>query len=131
MVGVAFNGGHHFGVNDVLEVTLVHKDVVNEVPMFGQGMHPGCLKSVILLEDGVSDDKLLLSAKLQLQAPVVIAVTNAVSAKYSFPGICILAHSSIEITKDYHLWTNELSVRQGSGRSGFNPRSSHIKDLKI
>ena len=66
-------------------------------------MHPGCFKSVLLLKDGVGDHKLLLSAKLQQQAPIVIAVTNTVSAKYSFPGIWILAHSSIEITKDYPL----------------------------
>ena len=103
MVGVAFNSGHHFDVNDVLEVTLVHKDVVNEVPMFRPRMHPGCYKSLLLLEDGVGDDMLLLNAKIQQQALVIVAVTNAVSAKYSFPGICILAHSSIEITKDYHL----------------------------
>ena len=71
--------------------------------MFGPRMHPGCFKSVLLLEDGVGDDKLLLSAKLQQQAPIVIVVANATSAKYYFPGICILAHSSIEITKDYNL----------------------------
>ena len=97
MVGVAFNTGHHFGVNDILGVTLVHKNVVSEVAMFGPRMHPGCFKSVLLLEDGVGN-KLLLSTKLQQQAPVVVAVTN-VSAKYSFPGICILAHSGIEITR--------------------------------
>ena len=102
MVSVAFSAGHHFGVNDVLEVTLVHKNVINEMQMFGPGMHPGCFKSVLLLEDSVGDDKLLLSTKLQQQVPVVIAVTNSMFAKYSFPGICILAHSSIEITKDYH-----------------------------
>ena len=45
MVGVVFSTGHHFGVNDVLEVTPVHKDVVNEVPMFGPRMHSGCFKS--------------------------------------------------------------------------------------
>ena len=61
-------------------------------------MYPGCFAG-----SGVGDDKLLLSAKLQQQAPVVIAVTNAMSVKYSFPGICFLAHSSIEITKDYLL----------------------------
>ena len=33
--------------------------------MFGPRMYPGCLKSVLLLEDAVGDDKLLLSAKFQ------------------------------------------------------------------
>ena len=103
LVGVAFSAGHHFGVNDVLEVTLVRKDIVNEVPIFGPRLHPGCFKSVLLLEDGVGDDKLVLSEKLQQQVPVVFAVTNDVSAKYSFLGIYILAHSSIENINDYHL----------------------------
>ena len=103
MVSVAFSARYHFDVNDVLEVTLVHKDVVNEVWMFGPRLYPDCFKSVLLLEDGADDDKLLLSVKLQQQAPVVVAFTNVVSAKYSFPEICILAHSSTEITKDYHL----------------------------
>ena len=82
---------------------LVYKDVVNELPMFGPKMHPGCLKSVHLVEDGIGEDKLMLSAKLQQQEPFVVGVTDAVSAKYSFPGIWILAYSSNEITKDYHL----------------------------
>lgn len=60
--------------------------------MFGLRMHPGCFKTVFLLEDGIGDDKLLLSAKLQQQVSFVIAVTNAVSAKYFFLGICILVH---------------------------------------
>ena len=103
MVGEAFSTGHHCGVNDVLEVIFVHKDKVNEVPIFRPIMHLGFFKSFLLLEDDVSGGKLLLSAKLQQQAPAVVAFTNAVSAKYTFPGICILAHSNIEITKDYHL----------------------------
>ena len=71
--------------------------------MFGPRMRSGCFKSVLLLEEGFGDGKLLLSAELQQQAPVVVAVTNAVCAKYSFPGICLLAHPIIEINKDYHL----------------------------
>ena len=59
--------------------------------------------SVLLLEDGIGENKLLLNAKLQQQASVVVAVTKVVSAKYVFPEICILVHSNIEITKDYHL----------------------------
>ena len=65
-------------------------------------MHPACVKSDLLLENGVGDDKLLLSAKLQLLVPVVFVVTNTVSAEYYFPRICILTHSSSEITKDYN-----------------------------
>ena len=72
MVSVAFSAGHHFDLNDVLEVMLVRKDIVNYVRIFGLKMHQGCFKSVLLLEDGV--DKLLLSAKLQQQVPIVCQV---------------------------------------------------------
>ena len=61
MVGVAFSTGLHFGVNDVLEVTLVHKDVVQEMPMFAPSMHSVCLP--FCWKNGVGDDKLLLRAK--------------------------------------------------------------------
>ena len=66
-------------------------------------MQPGCLQTVLLLKDGVDDDQLLLRAQLQQQAPIVIAVSNAMSTKHSFPGSCVLAHSGIEVAKDYHL----------------------------
>ena len=62
----------------------------------------GCFKSVLLVEDSFGDDKLPQTAKLQEQAPVVVVVINAVYANYSLPWICILAHSSTEITKDFH-----------------------------
>ena len=101
MVGETFSVGYHFGVNDFLDVKLMHKHVPNEGPMIWPRMHPGCFKSVLLLED-VGDDKFLLSAKLQQKATIVVAVTKAVSATYFLPGICILAHSSIEINKDYY-----------------------------
>ena len=81
----------------------MHKVVVNEMLMFGPRMHPSCFRSVLFLEDGIGDYKLQLSAKLRQQAPVVVAVTNTMSAKYSFPEICILTNSSIEITNGYHL----------------------------
>ena len=48
--------------------------------MFGPRMHPGCFKSVLFLEDGVGGDELLLSAKLQQQALVIVAVTNTMFA---------------------------------------------------
>ncbi len=34
----------------------MHKDIVNEVPIFGLWMYPGCFQTVFLLEDGVADD---------------------------------------------------------------------------
>jgi hypothetical protein len=52
-------------------------------------MHPGCFQAVILL----------LSAKLQQQAFIVVAVANAAFAKNSF----LDRASGIEVAKDYTL----------------------------
>lgn len=82
-----FCTGLHFGLKDTFDDSLMHKNVVYELLPFRPKMHPCCFKTVLLLEDDARDDNLLLSAKLQQQAPVAIAVTNAVSAKYSFLGI--------------------------------------------
>ena len=101
MISVTFCAGHHSGVQDVLEVSLAHYDMVDEVPMFGPGMHPGCLQAVFLLEDGVCDGELLLCTELQQQAPVVIAVTNTMFPNDSFPSFRIFAHPGVEVTKDY------------------------------
>ena len=48
--------------------------------MFGVWVSPYCFEPVLLLEQGVGDDKLMLRTELQKQVPVVIAVANSVSA---------------------------------------------------
>ena len=72
------------------------------MPVFRPRVHPGCFQTIFLLEGSVSDDEMLLCAEFQQKASVVIAISNAVFPKDSFPGLCILTHSGIEITKDYH-----------------------------
>ena len=59
---------------------LPSQDVVQEVPVFGAWVSLCCLEPIHLLEQGVGDDKLILRAELQKQAPVVIAIANSVSA---------------------------------------------------
>lgn len=69
-------------------------------------MGRGCIQVVFrmsfLLEDGIGDDKLLFHAKLKQQAPIFVAVSDAVSTKNSFPGNCVLAHSGVKVPKDYY-----------------------------
>ena len=40
-----------------IQVTAPDSDVVNEVPVFGSGMHPRSLVHVTVLEESVCDDK--------------------------------------------------------------------------
>ena len=58
---------------------LPSQDVVQEVPVFGAWVSPCCLEPILLLEQGVGDDKLMLRTEFQKQASVVIAVANSVS----------------------------------------------------
>lgn len=63
VASVSFCTGHHFGAKDVFDVSMVYNNIVYEVPVFGSWTYPGCFKTDLLLEDGVDDDKLWLSAK--------------------------------------------------------------------
>ena len=58
---------------------LPSQDVVQEVPAFGAWVSPCCLEPILLLEQGVGDDKLMLRTELQKQLPIVIAVAKSLS----------------------------------------------------
>ena len=58
---------------------LLSQDVVQEMPVLEALVSPCCLEPILLLEQGVGDDKLILRTELQKQTPVVIAVANSVS----------------------------------------------------
>ena len=60
-------------------VSLPSLGVVQGVPVFGAWVPLFCFEPVLLLEQGVGDDKLMLRTELQKQTPVVIAVANFLS----------------------------------------------------
>ena len=47
--------------------------------MCGAWVSPCCLEPILLLEQGVGDDKLMLRTELQKQALIVIAAANSMS----------------------------------------------------
>ena len=47
--------------------------------MFGTWVSLYCLEPILLLEQGVGDDKLMPRTELQKQAPKAIAVVNSMS----------------------------------------------------
>ena len=77
---------------------LLSQDVVQEVPVLGAWVSPCCLERIILLEQGVGDDKLMLRTELQKQASTVIAVANSVSTWDSFPQFEVSFHSCVEVS---------------------------------
>ena len=77
---------------------LPSQEVVQEVPVFGACVSPCCLEPILLLEQGVGDDKLMLRTELQKQSPIVIAVANSMTSYDSFPQFKVSSHSCIEVS---------------------------------
>ena len=60
-----------------------------------------------------------------------LIISLILSSHKMWKGMCHIVFSPAQIIIFYILyWSCEYSVRQWPGRSGFNPRSSHTKDLK-
>ena len=49
--------------------------------MFELRMHPGCLQTIFLLENGIHDDKLMLHTELSEKALISNACMNTMSPK--------------------------------------------------
>ena len=62
------------------------------------GVSPRCLEPILLLEQGVGDDKLMLRTELQKQVPIVIAVANSMTSYDSFAQFEVSSHSCIEVS---------------------------------
>ena len=52
---------HNMGYLNVLDISLPDDNKVNQVPLFGYWVHPGCLVLVSLMKDGVGDAQHVLS----------------------------------------------------------------------
>ena len=56
-----------------------------------------------MLKDCVGDDKLVLCAELEQEAPIVVTVPDAMSSEDSLPRLTVLPNSSVEVAKDKDL----------------------------
>ena len=86
VVSAALRTGHHTRALNFFQAPLAHMHIAKKMPMLGPKMHASCFRAIFLLKDCFVNGKLVLSAKLEQEAPIVITVTNAVPTKYSFPG---------------------------------------------
>ena len=66
-------------------------------------MHPGSFQAVLLLKDCVGDDKLVLCAELEQEAPIVVTVTDTMSSEDSLPRLTVLPNSGVEVAEDKDL----------------------------
>ena len=87
---------------------LPGQDVVQEVPVFEAWVSPCCLEPILLLEQGVGDDKLMLRTELQKQVPIVIAVANSMTSYDSFAQFEVSSHSCVKSPDEFVFGVNLL-----------------------
>ena len=84
-----------------IQVTAPDNDVVNEVPVFGPGMHRGSLVHFPELEEGVCDGMTQFRAEREQSETATIHVANTTMTNDSMPYVVISAYPGIEISKQY------------------------------
>ena len=85
----------------LIQVTVPDNDVVNEVPVFGPGMHPKSLVHVTEFEESVCDGKTQFIAEREQPETATILVANTVMTNDSMPYVVISAYPGIEIAQQY------------------------------
>ena len=86
-----------------IQVTAPDNDVVNEVPVFGPGMHPRGLVHVTVLEESACDGKTQFRAERKQPETATIHLANAMMSNDFMPYVVISAYPGIEIAKQYDL----------------------------
>ena len=79
-----------------IQVTAPDNDVVNELPVFGPGMHPRSLVHVTELE-GVCGSKTQFRAETEQSETATIHIANTMITNDSMPHVVISAYPGIEI----------------------------------
>ena len=101
MISGALSPTHGSSNLHFIQVTAPDNDVVNEVPVFGPGMHPRSLVHVKELEESVSDGKTQFRAERKQPETATIHVTNTMMSNDSMPYVVISAYPGIEIAQQY------------------------------
>ena len=101
----AFGTTHSTYNSYISQVSLSNDDAVNQVPLFGPGVHPGGFELICLAEDDVGDAYLVFSTLAQEEQAIGIHFPNTLRSKYPFLAGLILPYSSIEATHDQKLVT--------------------------
>ena len=84
-----------------IQFTPSDNDVVNEVAVFGPGMHPRSLVRVTELEEAVCDGKTQFRAERDQPEIATIHVANIMMANDTLPCVMTSAYPGIEIDQQY------------------------------
>ena len=103
MISGALRPTHGLSNLHFIEVTVPDNVVVNEVPVFGPGIHSACLVHVTELEEGVCDGKTQFRAEREQPETATIHVANTMMSNETLPYVVISADPGIEIAQLYDL----------------------------
>ena len=96
-----------------IQVTATDNNVVNDVPVYGPGMHPRSLGHVTELEESACDGKIQFRAERKQPETATIHVANTMMTNDSMPYVVISAYRVIEIAQQY-----DFVVLQNSSEGG-------------
>ena len=97
----------------IIQVTAPDNDVVNDVPVFGLGMHPRSLVHVTELEESVCDGNIKFRAERKQPQTATIHFANIMISNDSMPYVVISAYPGIEIAQQY-----DFVILQNSSEGG-------------
>ena len=116
MISGALCPTHDLSNLHFIQVTMSDNDVVNEVPVFGPGMHPRSLVHVTELDESVCDGKTQFRAERKQPETPTIHVANTMMSNDSMPYVVISAYPGIEIAQQYDLVILQNSLENGIQR---------------
>ena len=107
---------HGWSILRFIQVTAPENDVVNEVPVFGPGMHPRRPVHVTELEEVVCDGKTQFRAEKEQPETATIHVANAMMINDTMPNIVISAYPAIEVAQQYDFVVLQIPSEGGIQR---------------
>ncbi len=87
----------------ITDIPGSYNDIVNEMPLFGTGMSPRCLKLVFLAKESISDDEIMFNTIAEKHNSTSVDVSNAFLSYSALPEVLIPANPGIEISKENNL----------------------------
>ena len=116
MISEALCPTHGLSNLHFIQVMAPDNDVVNEVPVFGPGMHSRSLVHVTELEESVCDGKTQFRAERKQPETATIHVANTMMSNDSMSYVVISAYSGIEIAQQYDFIILQNSTEGGIQR---------------
>ncbi len=90
----------------VVHVTAIsgsYNDIVNEMPLFGTGMSPRCLKFVFLTKESIRDDEIMFNTIAEKHNSSSVDVSDAFLSYSALPEVLIPANPGIEVSEENNL----------------------------